>query len=82
MSVFSTPLPNSGRYICATPTLSPGCYLFRVRMHVFDRATNHIEVEFEKNISVDVTRPEVEITDVKTDPTPRRKNLPPPGPDR
>src|SRR5207302_5555662 len=62
---LTTPLPNSGRYVCATPQLSAGCYQFHVRMHVFDKAVNITTVEWPKDISADVAKPQIEIIDVR-----------------
>jgi hypothetical protein len=72
---LTTPLPNSGRYVCATPQLRMGCYLFRVRMHVFDKAGNITTIEWSKEISADVARPQIEIIDVKH---PKRGSSPAP----
>lgn len=70
---LTTPLPNSGKYICPTPQLSAGSYLFKVRMNVFDKAHNHKTVDHPTTISSDVAKPRVEITEVKTDPTESKK---------
>jgi hypothetical protein len=63
---LTAPLPNSGRYVCATPQLSPSAYQFRVRMHVFDRAGNVKTIEYPNAVSIDVMKPQVEIFDVKS----------------
>jgi hypothetical protein len=58
-------LPNTGRYVCATPQLSTGVYEFKVRMTVFDKAGNSNTVEFKNPINIDVTKPQIEILDVR-----------------
>jgi len=63
---LATPLPNSGRYVCAAPQLAPAAYQFHVRMNVFDKAGNIETKQFPTPISVDVVKPQVEIIDVKT----------------
>jgi hypothetical protein len=82
---LTTLLPNTGRYVCATPQLPAGCYLFKVRMHVFDKAGNMTTIEWEKEISADVAKPQVEIIDVKVpksgpqpQPPPQTPTEPPP----
>ncbi len=69
-------LPNSGRYVCATPQLSAGSYRFKIRINVYDKAGNVTPKEFAEPISLDVTRPQIEIIDVKTPP----KSSPPKEP--
>src|SRR5262245_34573833 len=58
-------LANSGRHVCATPQLPQGCYQFRVRITVSDRAGNLAEQALKDPISIDVTPPHVELFDVK-----------------
>lgn len=76
---LTAPLPNSGRYVCATPQLSPSAYQFRVRMHVFDRAGNVNTIEHPQPISIDVMKPQVEIFDVKSSKS-SASGLPPESP--
>ncbi len=64
-------LANTGRYVCATPQLSPNVYEFKVRMTVFDKAGNWNTVPYDKTICVDVARPRIDIIDVKP-PTPKK----------
>lgn len=63
---LSDALPNSGRYICPSPQLTAGSYQFMVRMNVFDKAGNVTTVNHPTPISLDVMKPQVEITDVKS----------------
>ncbi|MCX7701402.1 MAG: hypothetical protein N2039_11030, partial [Gemmataceae bacterium] len=83
---LTPPLPNNGRYVCATPQLPPSAYQFRVRMHVFDRAGNVATIEHPTPISVDVMKPQVEIFDVNSTRSPtgsapaeRGPSMSPPG---
>lgn len=71
---LAQPLPNSGRYVCPSPALSERAYQFLVRMTVYDKAGNSTVIQYKSPISLDVVKPQVEITDVK--PATKATNLP------
>lgn len=60
---LSTNAQGLGRHTVATPTIKS--FQFWLRMRVVDRAGNMTEVSYPKPINIDLTRPNVEIIDVR-----------------
>lgn len=60
---LSTNAQGLGRHSCPTPPIKS--YQFWLRMRVVDRAGNMTEIQYKDPINIDLTRPNVEIIDVK-----------------